>query len=64
MKSLDNRDVLIEYQHLGRYVRVAAVDSITHEEVVIVGDAQQSREVLARLAVRKLRHKQQKRQDN
>jgi hypothetical protein len=56
--------VLLEYQIIGRYVRVAAIDSITHEEVVMIGDAQQSREVLARLAMRKLRYQQQKRQES
>ena len=56
-------EIIIEYVLQGAYVKVTAVDTITHEEAVMVGDARHSKEALARLAVQKLRRMQQKRQD-
>ena len=45
---------LIEFIPNGRYVKVTAIDPATGGEAVLVGDARQSRERLARLAVQKL----------
>lgn len=47
---------LIEFVVIGAYVRVAAVDPVTREEVTLVGDASQGREILTRQAVRKLEY--------
>jgi hypothetical protein len=45
---------IIEMIPQGRFVRVTAVDPETGREVVMVGDAAQSAEILKRLAVQKL----------
>lgn len=47
---------IIEMIPQGRYMRVTAVDPQTGREVVLMGDAAQSRETLARLAVQKLEY--------
>ena len=53
--------VIIEYSVKGQYVKVSAIDALTHEEVSIVGDARYSKEYLARQAIKKLRLMQSKR---
>lgn len=47
-------DYILEFIPQGRFVKVTAVDPATGEEAVIVGDAAQGQQVLARTAVRKL----------
>ena len=48
------REILFEFVRLGVQVRVAAVDSATGAEAVIIGPANAARMDLERLAVRKL----------
>jgi hypothetical protein len=45
---------IIEMIPNGRYVKVTAIDPLSGVEVVIVGDAAQSRSVLEQTAIRKL----------
>ena len=47
-------DVIIEFHHVGAYVKVSAVDTATYTEVSIVGDPTRSDEALKRAAIRKL----------
>jgi hypothetical protein len=56
-----NEHVIIEFIRMGRYVKVSAVDAVTHEEVSLIGDARHTKDYLAQLAVKKLRHVQKKR---
>ncbi len=56
-----NDNVILEFISHGRYVKVTAIDVITHEEVCLVGDARQTKAYLSRLAVKKLRRVQSKR---
>jgi hypothetical protein len=49
-----SREFLIEFVRQGAYMRVAAVDSATGTEAVIVGPANAARADLEALAVRKL----------
>jgi hypothetical protein len=53
-------EVIIEFIPNGRFVKVTAIDSVTGKEVCIVGDARQSEQSLAQLAMRKLRHVQKR----
>lgn len=48
------RDVLFEFHHIGRSVRVAAIEPGTNTEVVVVGAATAGEAALKRLALRKL----------
>jgi len=48
--------VLLEFHHVGDYVRVAAIDPVTNTEVSVVGSPQVTQEDLTRLAVRKLNY--------
>ena len=47
-------EYIVEFKPQGRYVRVTAIDPKTGLEVVIVGDARESQQVLTRNAVNKL----------
>jgi len=49
-------EVLFEFQQVGDYVKVSAVDPLTNTEVAIVGSARASREALKASALRKLRY--------
>ena len=49
-------DVIIEFYHVGAYVKVSAVDTATYTEVSIVGDPACSEETLKRAAIRKLEY--------
>lgn len=60
----DKDNIIIEYVVQGAYVKVTAIDMITHEEVVTIGDIRYNKEALARIAVQKLRLMQQKRHNN
>jgi hypothetical protein len=61
MARAGGENVIIEFIRMGRYVKVTAVDVITHEEVCLIGDARHTQEYLKQMAVKKLRRMQQKR---
>ena len=50
------RGALIEFVPRGAYVKVSAVDPVSHEEVAIVGDRRAGSETLSLEAVRKLEY--------
>ena len=54
-------NVIIEFTRYGRYVKVTAIDCITHEEVSMIGDARHTQTHLKNMAVKKLRHVQRSR---
>jgi hypothetical protein len=49
-------EVIIEFHHVGAYVKVTAVDTASYVEVSIVGDPMRGEEALKRAAVRKLEY--------
>ncbi len=49
-----SKEYIVEFKPHGRYVRVTAIDPETGMEVVIVGDARESQQVLTRNAINKL----------
>jgi hypothetical protein len=51
---MDNDNIIIEYVVCGNFVKVTATDEITHDEAIIVGDVRQNKQVLSRLAIKKL----------
>lgn len=56
MSSLrPDREVIFEFQRIGAYVKVIAVDVKTQEEVSITGAANAPREYLEKLAYDKLK---------
>ena len=55
MDEDDTSSFLIEYQVLGKSVKVSAIDPATLTEVSIVGPASAGEEALARNAVNKLK---------
>lgn len=55
-KDLTEADVLLEFQKVGSYVRVSAIDPITNTEVVVQGPADYSEISLRRTAVAKLNY--------
>jgi len=61
-KKIDGREVLLEFRHVGEYVRVAAIDPVTNIEVTMVGAADTSEQILTRLAIRKLEYVMRKRE--
>ena len=55
--SRQNEDgVILEFLHVGRYVKVSAIDTKTGTEVSIVGDPTQGEAALQRVAIRKLHY--------
>ncbi len=50
------RGALIEFIPRGAYVKVSAVDPVSHEEVAIVGDRRVGSEALSLEAVKKLEY--------
>lgn len=48
-------EIYIEFQHVGKAVRVAAIDATTGTEVVIMGPATASKGELQRVAIQKLK---------
>lgn len=50
------KEYLIEFNRIGAYVKVSAIDPITNTEVSVVGDARASDIELKRVAVRKLEY--------
>ncbi len=49
-------EVIIEFYHVGAYVKVSAIDTATLTEVSIVGDPTRGEEALSRAAIRKLEY--------
>lgn len=49
-------DIIIEFHHVGAYVKVSAVDTATYTEVSIVGDPTRGEHALKRAAIRKLEY--------
>ena len=56
MDQSEYREYLLEFQQMGRYVKVSAIDPVTNVEVSIVGDASASKAELERVAIRKLEY--------
>jgi hypothetical protein len=48
--------VILEFVHIGRYVKVSAIDTKSGMEVSIVGDPAQGEAALQRVAIRKLQY--------
>ena len=55
-------EVLFEMRRVGRSVRVAAIDPITHTEVILVAPAKLSHNDMKRVAARKLVYVMSKKQ--
>ena len=49
-------EVIIEFYHVGAFVKVSAVDTATLTEVSIVGDPARGEEALKRAALQKLEY--------
>lgn len=56
MNQPQYREYLLEFQQVGRYVKVSAIDTATNTEVSIVGDAAATKAELERVAIRKLEY--------
>lgn len=50
------REVLFEFNRIGNYVRVSAIDTRTNTEITMVGDAKVGDAYLKSTALRKLRY--------
>lgn len=50
------REIIFEFQRIGGYVKVSAVDTLTSAEVSIVGPPSAGQVALERLAARKLEY--------
>ena len=50
------QEYYIEFHHVGRFVKVVAIDPISRLEVSIVGDPAASQDYLSNLAVKKLKY--------
>ncbi|MFT6580304.1 MAG: DUF6898 family protein [Alphaproteobacteria bacterium] len=62
--SRRNEDgVILELVHIGRYVKVSAIDTKSGTEVSIVGDPAQGEAALQRVAIRKLQYVMNKNAD-
>ena len=53
-QNIDGREILLEFHHVGDYIKVSAIDAATNVEASIVGSPRTSQQDLTRLAVRKL----------
>ena len=53
-QKINGREILLEFHHVGDYVKVSAIDTSTNIEASIVGSPRISQQELTRLAVRKL----------
>ena len=49
-------DIIIEFHHVGAYVKVSAIDTASFTEVSIVGDPTRGEAALKRAAVNKLEY--------
>jgi len=56
-------EVLFEFQHVGKSVRVTAIDPITRTEVIMVAPAKASRKEVKHTAAKKLAYVLKKKQD-
>ncbi|HYG88284.1 MAG TPA: hypothetical protein VD978_18725 [Azospirillum sp.] len=52
----EDDEVLLEYQRIGTYMKVSAIDPKTATEVSVAGPATGSRELLTRTALAKLKY--------
>jgi len=52
----DTREIIFEFQRVGGYVKVSAVDTLTSAEVSIVGPPSAGQVQLERLAAQKLEY--------
>lgn len=52
--NVNLREVLFEFHQVGRHLRVNAIDPISGTEVSMIGDPSAGKEMLKRLATRKL----------
>ena len=57
----ETREIIFEFQRVGGYVKVSAVDTLTSAEVSIVGPPSAGQVQLERLAAQKLEYVLQKR---
>lgn len=59
MKKISNNDYhyIIEYIIFSNYAKVSAVDPISYHEVCVVGSRYSNRELLTRLAIKKLQNR-------
>jgi len=55
-QNLGGREIYIEFQHVGDYVKVSAIDTETNIEAAIVGTPRTTQQQLTSLAVRKLEY--------
>ena len=53
-QNIGGREILLEFHHVGDYVKVSAIDATTNIEASIVASPRVSKQHLTRLAVRKL----------
>jgi hypothetical protein len=53
-KTVDGREILLEFRRVGEFVKVTAIDAETLREVSIVGSPRASEAELTRLVLRKL----------
>ena len=52
-QNLGGREIYIEFQHVGDYVKVSAIDTETNIEAALVGTPRTTQQQLTSLAVRK-----------
>ncbi len=53
---IDGNNVILEFHHVGAYVKVSAMDPVTLTEVSVVGDPAAGEYALKRTAIRKLNY--------
>ncbi|MDA0230986.1 MAG: serine hydroxymethyltransferase [Proteobacteria bacterium] len=61
LQNIGGREVYLEFQRVGDYVKVSAIDAETNIESSIVGASRTTQQQLTRLAVRKLEYVMEKR---
>ncbi len=62
-QKFNGREILLEFHHVGDYIKVSAIDSATNIEASIVGSPRISQPELTRLAVRKLNYVMNKKRE-
>jgi hypothetical protein len=60
-QNICGRGIYLEFQHVGDYVKLFAIDAETNIEASIVGTPRITQQQLTRLAVRKLEYVMEKR---
>ncbi len=55
-QDIDGRGIFLEFQRVGDYVKVSAIEAETNVEISIVGSPRTTQQQLTRLAVRKLEY--------